>query len=252
MSEAIRLAFPTDEHYPYQDENARRLALQIVRDFDPHVLISGSDGLDFYAISSFDKNPERVKTGLQKEIDAWKAGQREWRSAAPNAKSFYLTSNHDDRLHKYLWRHPEISDLEVLKLPALLGLESLGSIWEWEKGENANQELCIYNLVVKHGKFVRKGSGMSARAELENERYARSTLTGHTHRGGSHFATTRDGIIQGHECFCLCRLDPEYVQHPDWQQGIVLATISPESVTVENIPFTGRKLKAVWRGQEYL
>ena len=93
---------------------------------------------------------------------------------------------------------------------------------------------------------------MSARAELENERYARSTLTGHTHRGGSHFAATRDGVVQGHESFCLCRLDPEWVQHPDWQQGIVLATITPESLTVESIPFMGfRRLKAIWRGKEY-
>jgi hypothetical protein len=247
--EAIRLAFPTDEHYPYQDEVARNLALQIVRDFDPQVLISGSDGLDFYAISDFDKNPARIKTGMQDEIDQWKAGQREWRSAAPHSKSFYLTANHDDRLRRYLWRHPEISDLEVLKLPSLLGLDGLGVIWEYEKGEKANQELCIYSLIVKHGKYVRKGSGMTARAELENEKYSRSTLTGHTHRGGSHYVTTRNGLVQAHECFCLCRLDPEYVQHPDWQQGIVLATISAESITVEAVPFIGKKAR--WRGQEY-
>lgn len=247
----IKLAFPTDEHYPYQDEAARSIALQIVRDFEPDVLISGSDGLDFYAISAFDKNPARIKTGLQNEIDLWKAGQREWRSAAPKSKSFYLTSNHDDRLRRYLWQHPEIADLEVLKLPNILGMAELGIVWEFDKGENANQELCIYNLVVKHGTIVRKGSAMTARAELDREHYARSVLTGHTHRGGSHYVTTRDGLIQAHECFCLCRTDPEYIRHPDWQQGIVLATISPETIAVESIPFSGRKLKAIFRGKEY-
>ena len=39
----VKVAFPTDEHYPYQDEYARDVALQIVADFSPDVLISGSD-----------------------------------------------------------------------------------------------------------------------------------------------------------------------------------------------------------------
>jgi hypothetical protein len=244
----MRIAFPTDEHFPYQDEKARQLALKIVQDFKPHVLISGSDGLDFYSLSDFDKNPDRTN-GLQEEIDQWQAGQREWRDVAPESKSFFLIGNHEDRLRKFLWRHPEIADLESLKLPQLLGLEKLGIVWEYAKGENANRELCLFNLVIKHGKFIRRGSGMSARAELENEKFARSTLTGHTHRGGSHYAATRDGAVQAHECYCLCRLDPEYVQHPDWQQGIVLAEVTSQSLSVESILFNNSK--AVWRGQEY-
>jgi len=100
---------------------------------------------------------------------------------------------------------------------------------------------------------VRKNSAYSARAELEREFYAVSTISGHTHRGGSYFVTTRFGVKQAHEGFCLCRLDPEYVVNPDWQQGIVLAEVINSNLIVEPIPFYDSygKKSAVWRGKEY-
>ena len=56
-----RLVFPTDEHFPFQDEHARSVALQITADFQPEIRIAGSDGLDFYGLSKFDKDPHRMK-----------------------------------------------------------------------------------------------------------------------------------------------------------------------------------------------
>ena len=93
----MRIAFPTDEHHPYADENARQLALTIVRDFDPEIRIAGSDALDFYSLSKFDKNPRRRKT-LDFEVNAWVHSQREWQDAAPNAIAVWLMGNHEFRL----------------------------------------------------------------------------------------------------------------------------------------------------------
>jgi hypothetical protein len=250
----VKIAFPTDEHYPYQDERARSLALEIVRDFDPDLLITGSDGLDFYALSNFSKNPKRIGQ-LQKEIDAWKVGQREWKDAAPDARRSYLKGNHEDRLRKWLWEHPEMHSLDALKLSGLLGFDELGIEYNVDEDSDwANSEYVFGGtLVIRHGNLVRKGSGMSARAELDSERFSISILTGHTHRGGSIFTRTRTGVIQGHECFCLCSLEPEYVRHPDWQQGIVLAEVHDRDLIVEPVPFNSlRCIKhAIWRGKEY-
>jgi hypothetical protein len=251
----VRIAFPTDEHFPFQDEQARLVALQIVSDFNPDIRIAGSDGLDFYGLSRFDKNPRRVKVGLQMELDAWMAGQREWRSAAPNAEAFYLVGNHEDRLRRYLWNNPELHDLEVLRLPNILRMAELGITWEMEKGDRANRELVVNGqLVIKHGSVVRKHSAYSARGELENESGVISVMTGHTHRGGSTYLRTRKGIVQAHEGFCLCSLEPEYVEHPNWQQGILLATITEDGVSIEPVPFyrSYGRVKAVWRGREYI
>ena len=249
----MKVAFCTDEHFPFQDDRAREVALQLVRDFQPDLMITQSDGLDFYAVSSFDKNPARVATDLQKEIDAWKAGQREWISAAPRAKRRALLGNHEDRLRRYLWKHPELYSLEVLKFDNLLGYNELNI--EWSGQDYGHDEVVLHDrLVIKHGKLVRQRSGMSAYAELEKENFALSVLTGHTHRGGVSYITTRFGIRSAYECFCLCRLDPEYVAHPNWQQGIVLAEVTDDWLCVEPIPIhttsLGKKL-AIWRGKEY-
>lgn len=244
----MKLAFATDEHAPFHDPRARKVALEIVADFQPDILVVGSDGIDFYAISHFDRDPARLKAGgLQAEIDAWKANQREWADAAGEAVRWFIPGNHEDRLRKYLWRHPELYGLEALDLPNLLALEELGI------GYDDSDELVVDNLVIKHGEIVRSHSAVTARAELENERHAVNVITGHTHRGGSFFAQTRSGPVQAHEGFCLCGLEPDYVRHPNWQQGILLATLLNGVLSVEPVLISGvgNQKRAVWRGKEY-
>ncbi len=248
----MKIAFPTDEHFPFQDDQAREVAMMIVQDFEPHQLILGSDGLDFYDISDFDKDPARVKIDLQKEIDLWKEGVREWTMAAPGATKRYLPGNHEDRLRRYLWRHPEIASLEALSLSSLLDFQGLGITWS--EHEYLQAEINYYDrLAVRHGRYVRQGSGMSARAELEADRYGISIMTGHTHRGGTVHAATRNGMVTGQECFCLCKLDPPYMARPNWQQGIVLAEVNEDAVVIEAVPITTfqRWKVAYWRGKAY-
>jgi hypothetical protein len=248
----LKIAFPTDEHYPFQDDQAREVAMMIVQDFKPHQLVLGSDGLDFYDISTFDKDPARVKVDLQKEIDLWKEGVKEWTMAATDAVKKYIPGNHEDRLRRYLWRHPEIASLEALSLRNLLDFDGLGI--EWNEQEYTQAEIVYFDkLAVRHGRYVRQGAGLSARAELEADRYSISVMTGHTHRGGTVHATTRNGMITGQECFCLCKLDPPYMARPNWQQGIVLAEVDENALTIEAIPIiTFQRWKvAHWRGEEY-
>ena len=212
-------------------------------------MIVGSDGIDFYGISRFSKDPARMKgSTLQAEIDSWKKTQRMWIDAAPGAKRHYIPGNHEDRLRKYIWEHPELHGLEALELPNLLGFGELGL--------TAMEDEVVYGdkLVVKHGTVIRKHSAYTAKGELENEKYAVSTLTGHTHRGGTHMATSRRGIVQALEGFCLCDLNPDYIEGvPDWQHGIVLATLTDFGVQFEPVPFFKYlgKIRAIWRGKQY-
>ena len=156
--------------------------------------------------------------------------------------------NHEDRLEKYIWEHPELHGLEALKLPALLGFEGLGI-------EKVEQEINYGDrLLVTHGSIVRKDSAYTAKGELLNQFYSISVMTGHTHRGGMHMATTRHGLVQAVESFCLCDLHPAYIKgEPNWQQGIVLATVTDFGVNFEPVPFFKHlgKTHAIWRGKEY-
>lgn len=217
--------------------------------------MTGSDGIDFYGISRFDKNPLRGLSGLQNEIEQWQENQRAWKDAAPNAKAFFLLGNHEDRLRRYLWKHPELSDLEVLRLPSILGFANLGIEWEEEKGDSANKEIVLHDrILIKHGNIVRKFSGYTAKATMEQEFHSiEAMLIGHTHRGGSYFSTTRFGVLEAHEGFCLCDLNPEYTDNPNWQQGIVLIEVTDDLLSIEPIPFRRKHgvLSAVWRGKEY-
>ena len=243
--DAVRIAFPTDIHAPYHDKYAVALAVKIIKEFDPDILACGSDAIDFYSVSSFDKNPKRLNK-LQSEIDAWKEIQKELTFVSPNADRYYLSGNHEDRLRRYLWRHPELESLDVLKMESLLGFNALGV-------KTYTDEIAIGTLVIKHGQYVRKEAAYSARAELDAERYSVNTMTGHTHRGGTYYARTRSGIVRADECFCLCSLDADYVKRPNWQHGIVVVTVIKEQPMIEPILFhgSGEGMFAYWRGKVY-
>lgn len=248
-----KVVFPTDEHFPYQDDYARELALKIASDFDPDVRIAGSDGVDFYSLSKFDKNPKRKKS-IDYEIDLWRMGQFEWQDATPNAVAVFILGNHELRLQRYLWRHEEIAELRALQIPQFLGLDSLKIVYDDSEHEMANREVRFGNLIIKHGSLVRKHSAYAARGELEREFYRVNTLTGHTHRGGVTYASTREGIVQGVEGFCLCDLNPPYVSNPNWQQGIILAEVYDDgNVSFEPVLFRRRigEIFTYWRGKEY-
>src|SRR5687768_808440 len=97
----MKIAFPTDEHFPFQNDKAREVALKIVQDFDPDEMPAGSDGLDFYKLSSFDRDPKRMSAyTLQEEIAMWQRAQLEWKSAAPRARRRYIMGNHEFRWDK--------------------------------------------------------------------------------------------------------------------------------------------------------
>ena len=225
------------------------MALRIVEDFKPHVRITGSDGVDFYSLSSFDKNPERILS-LQAEINSWCETQRAWLDAAPRAKNYFIIGNHEDRLRRWLWKHPELSSLSCLSLDNLFQFKKL----RIELAEKEGQEVNLLDrLVVTHGSTVRKWSGYTARGEAEKRRYSVSLMTGHTHRGGRFITTVSGAVIEAVECFCLCSLEPEYMYNPDWQQGIVLAEVFEDYVSFDMVPFhrVRGKLVGRWRGKEY-
>jgi len=223
--------------------------MKLTADFKPDVRIAGSDGVDFYSLSSFDKNPERILS-LQSELDSWLYSQRSWLDASPGAKVYFLIGNHEDRLRRWLWKHPELSSLSALSIESMFSFKELGIKLADKEGLEVNVH---DKLIITHGSMVRKWSSYTARGELEKRRYSISVMSGHTHRGGRFFTTVRGRLCEALECFCLCSLEPEYTYAPDWQQGIVFATMKKDYVSFDMIPFHDVRNKKVahWRGKEY-
>jgi UDP-2,3-diacylglucosamine pyrophosphatase LpxH len=239
----------SDLHIPYLDPAAWDLALAVVEYVKPDVINILGDLVDFYELSTFDKDPEKLKAGgLQRQLDLSYLKCSELKRAAPKAKLRYVPGNHEDRLRRYLMRHNELHDLRVLELPSLLNLKELEI--EFYESEIAIIPGILYG---RHGTVVRGESGYSANGELARQRYAVSLITGHTHRLGTTYVRTRNTLIKGMENGCLCSLNPEYVEHPNWQQGMTLVTHwGGELFDATDIPFLGygERLKAVVLGNE--
>jgi predicted phosphodiesterase len=242
----------SDLHIPYHDPHAWALFLNIVEAVKPTKINYGGDILDFYQLSTFDKDPKAIEDGrLQENLDQWYQMAHQVKKilikVAPNCEEEYEPGNHEDRLRRYLMRNPELYGLRALELKTLMRLDELGI-----KYSEDEIEVIPGLLIIKHGSIVRKESAMSAKGELERERYAISTITGHTHRLGTHYARTRLRVVKAHENGCLCLLNPEYVKNPNWQQGLTMTThFGGELFHVEDIPFlnSGERVKAVVLGQ---
>jgi hypothetical protein len=104
------------------------------------------------------------------------------------------------------------------------------------------------NLVITHGKYVSRHSGQSAKRTLEW--LGRSCIVGHTHRLGNHLVT-QDGVIRGAwENGCLCQLEPEYDDSPNWQQGFSIVKVDGPEFHVIQVPIIRRAGKPVAVYQE--
>ena len=149
----------SDIHFPFQDDNAIKAFFKFLKEHTVDTIILNGDILDFYDVSSFDKDPDRINS-LQKEINLAKRFFKRLREVSPNSKIIFIKGNHSERLERYLKKHPELYSLDVLKLPNLLGLQEFDI-------EYADKYYKLGSLKITHGSIVRKFSGYTAHAEMD-------------------------------------------------------------------------------------
>jgi len=235
-----------DEHIPYQDQRAIDLVFEFIGDFKPDIIDVLGDTVDFWQLSSFDKNPKR-KVSIQKDLDRTRDYYATLRSLAPDAEIEAHAGNHVDRLRKYIWRHSkELDCLRSLDLRFLFGLNKQNiSFIDQATGYRRRGK-----LILTHGSVVSQDSGMTARRNLK--RYGLSVMTGHTHRGGSVYITDLLGIRGAWENFCLCKmnLSKEWgMGMANWQQGFSYIYYYPDRFEVHQCPIIKKKFTAL--GKEY-
>src|SRR5271165_7217151 len=89
-----------DIHFPYHDPTAIELAIEFAVWFKPHIIWLNGDIIDFYAISRFDKDPNR-QLAMQDDIDMTIAFLGRLRGLFPDAEIIYREGNHEARLQKF-------------------------------------------------------------------------------------------------------------------------------------------------------
>jgi hypothetical protein len=247
-----------DVHYPEQDDKAVAILEGVTEEYQPNVLINVGDLLDSHALSDHDRNPHKsLKYALQDEVDMARTHLHRMAQLAPNARRILLEGNHEDRLRRMVWRAQEkersafmLNNVqEQLEWENILHLNEIG--WEFYPyhGPTQAQQEFLPKFIVKHGNIVRKWSASTAKGE--HEKYGKSGASGHVHRGGMFFHRDHNGNHVWLETFCLCRLDPDWLPYPDWQQGFWVIAFDAETGAFGAEPVYVHNGRAVWRDEVY-
>ncbi len=165
-----------DIHVPYHDISFLALIKKVAKIVRPHGIIQLGDALDFWQISSYDKNPLRKQT-IAEDAAIYSVILQEWADLLPvDGVIHQLEGNHEDRLRRYIWRNARELAGIVPSVPDMVGLRKLGIRTVWH--DLANWRSCqIGDAFLHHGCFFSKHVAM---ANLD--RYQCNFVCGHTHR----------------------------------------------------------------------
>ena len=73
----------------------------------------------------------------------------------------------------------------------------------------------------------------------------KTLVTQNTHRLGAFYKKTPSRYLAWFESGCLCDINPEYVDNPDWQQGFIYGAVNKDSFTIEIVPILEGKIKKI-------
>lgn len=209
-----------DFHVPYHDKKVVNASLKLMKHIAPMKLIL-HEVLDWYALSKFNKDPER-RLHLQEELNEAKALLKRIRKDLPKTEIIILASNHQARLEKYLnSKAEELRYLDCMRYENLLGLPQLDIHFK--------PYYHFRKILWKHGDIVRKFSAYTAKAERDKE--GCFGCSGHTHRLGIHYHTLRGGEYMWIEGGCQCKTkNIEYIDGTaNWQNGLSMIMFKDHS-----------------------
>jgi predicted phosphodiesterase len=229
---------------PFHDYAAIDVAVQIVEEVEPHLIICLGDYLDLPCFGKYEQEPAFAHT-TQRALDYGHQLLATLRELSPDARIVLLEGNHDRRLEKMVTRNAmeafglrragDISGWPVLSLPHLLRLGELGV--EYVGGYPAGSFWINDRLKCIHGSVVRS-AGSTAKAVAEAERG--SVIFGHVHRVETQYKTADvhggGSVRLAHTPGCLCRIDGAVPslhgstdlsgrpvrRYEDWQQGVTV------------------------------
>ena len=230
----------TDTLDPFHDEAAMAIAVGIVADVNPDLIVLLGDVLDLPAWSRFTQEPAFAFT-TQEAIDRTHLWLAELRANAPDARIVYIEGNHDRRLRKAIVDNAKEafglrqaattpSTWPVMSIPHLLRLEELKV--EYVDAYPAGVFWVNQNLACIHGEKLKPSQ------VVDDERV--SIIQGHVHRIAMQHKTRR--VFGGAKTMfaatpgCLCRVDgavpstkgsTDSFGRPvpraeDWQQGLAV------------------------------
>jgi len=203
-----------DVHVPYHDLKSLTLAIQYGKKNDVDTVVLNGDFADCYALSRFERNPERRL--FQAEREAIVQALYAIRNAYQDARIIYKEGNHEARFGALLeTRAPELFGMSEFRLDVIFDLYNLGIEWVAEKRPIRYRELDILH---GHELPAKTGGVNPARTALLKCRSC--CLVSHYHRKTNDVQVTlRGDYLQAWSIGCLSELHPQYMPINDWMHG---------------------------------
>lgn len=227
---------------PTHDEKAISIALQVIADVQPELIVCVGDNIDFPELGKYRTSPAFALT-TQASIDRATVLAAQLRTAAPDADIYWLAGNHEERLPNFILDNAKATfglrkgdtpkSWPVMSVPSLCRFDDFNV--KYVPGYPAGEFWINEKLRVIHGNRV-KSNGSTAHIYLNQEKT--SVLYGHIHRVETAYKTRRDyegaKTIMAASPGCLARIDgavpstkggidldgrPLTVVE-DWQQGL--------------------------------
>ena len=167
MSETVLIV--PDTHRPFHDVKAWALFMRCARQLQPKHLVIIGDFADCYAVNEHAKDPDMVSI-FQEEIDDVMNGLDQLDALGARHK-YYIEGNHEDRIARYVSKHPELKG--VLTTQRLFKLTERG--WHFTPYK---QHTNIGKVWFTHDVGVASRTAIFRSLDL----YQHSVVTGHTHR----------------------------------------------------------------------
>ena len=217
-----RVLILADLHIPYHDKEALVAAIKHAKkrgNIDAIVLLG--DVLDFYALSSWQKDPRKRDFGL--ELDMSYDTLDAIRQLFPDIPIYYKEGNHEERAWRYMAvKAPELIGMKCLSLEAMIKADhfKLGVITE-------KRIIKMGHLHLVHGhEFWR---GIFSPVNPARGLYLRgkeNALCAHWHQSSYHpEKSMADDVTACWSIGCLCDLHPDYSPINKWNHGFCIVDL---------------------------
>jgi predicted phosphodiesterase len=255
VPDAHRVVILSDLQIPFEDGPALDQALEVLHRINPDTVVLNGDIADCYAESAFLKDSVKAQESIPQTHERVRT-LLDILQDVPN--KVWMGGNHEDRWRRLLWSESPTALAMLREHQRAAGLDgidlkdpvaSFEKLFEMPKfgfkyyPYSHRLYFADNNLIVTHGKYVSRHSGYSAKRTWEW--LGTSCIVGHTHRLGS-YLITQDGHEAGAwENGCLCQLEPEYDDAPNWQQGFSVVHVDGPEFHVVQVPIVRRRGKPV-------
>jgi UDP-2,3-diacylglucosamine pyrophosphatase LpxH len=159
----------SDAHIPAHSAEWWQLVLAVGRDLKPKHLVIIGDFADCYGISDHEKDPELANHIADELVVVNKCLDQ--LDALGATDKLYIEGNHEDRIRRYVQKHPELRN--VLTIPKLLRLKERG--WQYVPYKDHAKRGAVH--------FTHDVGAAGRNAVFRAlDTYQHSVVTGHTHR----------------------------------------------------------------------